>query len=147
MCFEYPRVIFHWRNGSKFSNLLTVRADGADPPLTVSLTVKYMFFTSRLSTLQNCHSLSIASHWAKNIFWKAQGVAVRPRRLFFLSYSYKTACTSPPKNCLRHQPIPQLESMCNQTWFSIWLPIKSQWSHLTFPFLKRLPLELQCLYF
>ena len=33
MCFEYPRVIFHWTNGSKFSNLLTVRADGADPPL------------------------------------------------------------------------------------------------------------------
>ena len=30
--------------------------------LVVSLTVKYMFFTSRLSTLQNCHSLSIASH-------------------------------------------------------------------------------------
>ena len=63
MCFEYPRVIFHWTNGSKFSNLLTVRADRADPPpFTVSLTVKYMFFTSRLSTLQNCHSLSIASH-------------------------------------------------------------------------------------
>ena len=32
MCFEYPRVIFHWTNGSKFSNLLTVRADGAGPP-------------------------------------------------------------------------------------------------------------------
>ena len=34
MCFEYHRVIFHWRNGSRFSHLLTV-----------SLTVKYTFFT------------------------------------------------------------------------------------------------------
>ena len=40
MCFEYHRVIFHWKNGSKFSHLLTVRANEADPlPLTISLTV------------------------------------------------------------------------------------------------------------
>ena len=30
--------------GPKFSHLLTVRAEGADPPLTVSLTVKRPFF-------------------------------------------------------------------------------------------------------
>ena len=29
-----------------------------------------------------------------DIFWKAQGVAVRPRRLFFLSYGYKIASVS-----------------------------------------------------
>ena len=44
--YEYHRVIFHWKNGSKFSHLLTVRADRADPPplLTVSLTVKKPHF-------------------------------------------------------------------------------------------------------
>ena len=45
MCFEYPRVIFHWKNGSKFSNLLTVKAEAAD-----SLTVKYPFFWRHLFT-------------------------------------------------------------------------------------------------
>ena len=39
---------FNGKNGSKFSHLLTVRAEGADPfppplPLTVSLTVNYPF--------------------------------------------------------------------------------------------------------
>ena len=31
MCFEYHRIIFHWKNGSKFSHLVTVRAARADP--------------------------------------------------------------------------------------------------------------------
>ena len=30
--------------GPKFSHLLTVRAEGADPPLAVSLTIKRPFF-------------------------------------------------------------------------------------------------------
>ena len=48
MCFEYQRIKFQWENGSEFSHLFTVRAEGADPnppplplsPLTVSLTAK-----------------------------------------------------------------------------------------------------------
>ena len=37
--------------GSKFSHLLTVRAALADPPPTVSLTVKYPFFTTPLYSM------------------------------------------------------------------------------------------------
>ena len=37
--------------GPKFSNLLTVRAEGADPPLTVSLTVKRPFFFTTALTI------------------------------------------------------------------------------------------------
>ena len=37
MCFEYQRLKFQWKNGSKFSHLLTGRAEGAN--LTTSLTV------------------------------------------------------------------------------------------------------------
>ena len=37
MFFEYHRVIFHWKNGSKFSHFLTVRAEGAAPPPLSSL--------------------------------------------------------------------------------------------------------------
>ena len=46
MCFEYRRQNFQCSNESKFSHLLTLRAEGADPPLplTVSLTVKYLLF-------------------------------------------------------------------------------------------------------
>ena len=40
MWLEYQRIKFQLKNGLKFSHLLTVRADVADPPpLTVSLTV------------------------------------------------------------------------------------------------------------
>ena len=40
-CFECQRIKFQWINGSPFSHMLTVRAEGADsPPHTVSLTVK-----------------------------------------------------------------------------------------------------------
>ena len=49
-CFEYQRIKFNGKNGSKFSHLLMVRAKGADPhpPPRVSLTVKYpgFFMTS-----------------------------------------------------------------------------------------------------
>ena len=37
MCYEYQRLKFQWKNGSKFSHLLTGRAEGAN--LTTSLTV------------------------------------------------------------------------------------------------------------
>ena len=30
MCFEYQRIKYQWNNGSKFSHLLTVRAEEAD---------------------------------------------------------------------------------------------------------------------
>ena len=33
MCFEFQRIKFQWKNGSKFSHLLMVRAEGAEPPL------------------------------------------------------------------------------------------------------------------
>ena len=41
--------------GPKFSHLLTVRAEGADPPLTVSLTVKrpFFFMTSLSDLVEN----------------------------------------------------------------------------------------------
>ena len=36
---------FNAKNGSKYSHLVTVRAEGADPPpITVSLTIKRPFF-------------------------------------------------------------------------------------------------------
>ena len=39
------------KNGSKFSHMLAVRADGAEPPVTVSLTVNIrFFFTTSLTT-------------------------------------------------------------------------------------------------
>ena len=38
MCFEYHRVIFHWKNGSKFSHLLTVRAEVAGRKRSAFLT-------------------------------------------------------------------------------------------------------------
>ena len=45
MSFEYPWIKFQWKNGSTFSHLLTVRAEGADPPpLAVSLTVNIRFY-------------------------------------------------------------------------------------------------------
>ena len=37
MCYEYQRLKFQWKNGSKFSHLLTGRAEGAN--LTTSFTV------------------------------------------------------------------------------------------------------------
>ena len=41
---------FNGENGSKFTHLLMVWADGADstplPPLMISLTVKYLFFST-----------------------------------------------------------------------------------------------------
>ena len=36
------------KNGSKFSHMLAVRADGAEPPVTVSLTVNIRFFLQLL---------------------------------------------------------------------------------------------------
>ena len=43
--FFYQKTLFYALiSGSKFSHLLTVRAEGADPPLTVNLTVKCPFF-------------------------------------------------------------------------------------------------------
>ena len=52
--------------GPKFSHLLTVRAEGADPPLTVSLTVKRPgFFMTSLSTLE---TLSTSLTYAESIW-------------------------------------------------------------------------------
>ena len=46
-----------------------------------------------------------------DIFWKAQGVAVRPRRLFFLSYGYKITCTSYPIQCVLDISVPEMPSI------------------------------------
>ena len=51
MCVEYHRVIFHWKNGSKFSHLLTVRADGADLQALALLWVYSRCQSSRLVPL------------------------------------------------------------------------------------------------
>ena len=53
MCFEYQRIIFQRKNGSKFSRLLTVRAEGlTPPPLTVSLILKKHFRTPLIAMVQ-----------------------------------------------------------------------------------------------
>ena len=80
--------------GQNFQICLRSGPTGLTPPPYGQPDCKiYVFYESpkhspKLPFSFNCITLG------KNFFWKAQGVAVRPRRLFFLSYGYKIASVS-----------------------------------------------------
>ena len=51
MCFQYYRIIFHWKKWVKIFTFSYGQGQGGwpPPPLRVSLAVKYPYFTSRLT--------------------------------------------------------------------------------------------------
>ena len=123
MCFEYQSIKFQWKKRSKFSHLLTVRAEVAGPPpLTVSLTVKYLFFlTPRLIDENHIFNL-INTSIIRSVYSKHENVlidilgsghpslaAIRfltktlwewglPRLIFLLQKSWSRSL-SKPKSC------------------------------------------------
>ena len=62
MCFEYQGIIFNGKKVLNFSQMLTVRPGGvAPPPLTVSLTVKYLLFLLTTSLINVCKKSQVQS--------------------------------------------------------------------------------------
>ena len=57
MCLEFQRIKFQWKNGSKFSHLLTIRAEGADRTISV------FFTTSLLRSTIKLEGLSLQVFW------------------------------------------------------------------------------------